>query len=125
MLLKAVPWNSEPAFASAWHDYRKRWIMYFVTWSFWGLGLVIAGHWGNLNSPFVGVKAIFTWLLLGSLLVNVICIFRLSGFRCPNCGKPFFGTVISKPWFYKNCFHCGLLTYSLEPLEQPIADDVD
>jgi hypothetical protein len=62
----------------------------------------------------------FLWIL-GTFYVSL----RLSFFRCPRCGKPFFSTWIYHNSLSRKCLHCGLPKYALsDPDASPKSKDI-
>ena len=41
-------------------------------------------------------------------LITGLAVFRLSNWRCPSCGKPYFLKGLNANHFTRRCLHCGL-----------------
>jgi hypothetical protein len=92
-----------------WQEYRKRRNLFFLIW----LGYI----------PAVGLTTILVSRMIGTftpsfvfagvwMVLFAIAGTRLSGWRCPRCGKPF----SRKSWYDKGllarkCVHCGLAKF--------------
>jgi hypothetical protein len=105
----ASPEDAAP-YAAAWRDYRRRWIL---------LGAAVLGCYGVLRSGsvldemlgFDGGGRVFGFVAIPALC---IALFRLLGWPCPRCGRPYalLHSYGDGPYggnlFTSRCVHCGL-----------------
>ena len=97
--------------AAAWRDYRKRTIVFWVVFLsyvpgvaaiFFAIGPSLAALTG-IKPDNIGMMIALCWMI-----AFAIAGFRLSLFRCPRCGEPFFSTWWYGNLFARQCVHCGL-----------------
>lgn len=90
---------------SSWQYYRHwRRVYWLVLLTFFpGVGgIVIIGEF-IFRSSLLAFLAFSVWAV--AFLESGV---RLLGFRCPQCGNPFFSRAFSYNTFAKKCVHCGL-----------------
>lgn len=100
-----------------WQTYRfwsrLSWLSMLLFFPFVG-GIGVLGV-KYLDSNVPGFIAFFVWWV-GGLAVG----FKVWGFPCPNCGRPFFKKTFLCNSFGWRCVHCGLPKWSL-PAQPPLA----
>src|SRR6266478_6515434 len=90
-----------------WKEYRRRQVVFFVSWLAVGLGM-LAPVWLH-NYQFPGLSLIFWFTLICFLTFLCLAHYRWRTWPCPRCGKSYF----SPGWYWwnfsrKTCVHCGL-----------------
>jgi len=79
--------SSQSDFSSAWQDYKKRQLWFYVIW-LGGIGVLLM-----LAYPLKMLQdsvALFYILLGGHFLASSVASWRLSHFNCPRCHERFF-----------------------------------
>jgi hypothetical protein len=102
-------------FAFAWDDYRRRRRWFFGVWLggipvfvVLSMSLIALLH---SDLPFYFVGGAY-------MLAFVIASLRLSFFRCPRCGHPFFTTWWRGNPLAQKCLHCRLPKWSESDLHE-------
>src|SRR5260370_32921113 len=97
--------SSQSDFSSAWQDYKKRQLWFYVSWlGGWAVLFILA-------YPLIMLLdsvALFYILLGGQLLASFVADWRLSHFNCPRCHG------MNNP-FGRRCVHCKLPKWQLDP----------
>jgi len=103
--------SSQSDFSSAWQDYKKRQLWFYVIW-LGGIGVLLM-----LAYPLKMLQdsvALFYILLGGQVCAFFLASRRLNRFKCPRCHEEFFTTFWHNP-FARRCVHCKLPKWQLNP----------
>jgi hypothetical protein len=103
-------------YASAWRDYRKRTIIFWIAFLgyvpgvaaiFFAIGPSLAALTG-IEPNNIGMMIALCWMIAFAILA-----IRRSLFRCPRCGGAFFSTLWYTNSFARKCVHCGLAKWAV------------
>lgn len=102
--------SSQSDFSSAWQDYKKRQLWFYVVLSGTAVLFILAYPLKMLTDYVV-----LFYILLGcQVLAFSVASFRLIHFKCPRCNEWFFTIFIHNP-FARRCAHCKLPKWQLNP----------
>jgi hypothetical protein len=92
------------AYSKIWRAHRKWRRLTLMAF----LGYLPFGMCAGAFERWIGIKDIGFWIAAPWFCFWVVCVFKLAGLRCPQCGKRFYsrsaaGNPLS-PW----CMNCGL-----------------
>jgi len=104
--------SSQPDFSSAWQDYKKRQLWFYVIW-LGGMAVVFMLAYPLTTLLHSGVP--FYILGGGWMLAFIVASLRLTLFKCPRCHEWFFTTLMSHNPFARRCVHCKLPKWQLNP----------
>jgi len=103
--------SSQPDFSSAWQDYKKRQLWFYVIWLG---GMAVVFMLAYPLTTLLDSIALFYILLAGQVCAFFVASRRLYRFKCPRCHEEFFTNLIHNP-FARRCVHCKLPKWQLNP----------
>jgi hypothetical protein len=103
--------SSQSDFSSAWQDYKKRQLWFYVIWLGGTAVLLILAY--PMRTLLDSVAPLYI-LAVGQILAFIVASLRLTHFKCPRCHEWFFTNLIHNP-FARRCVHCNLPKWQLNP----------
>ncbi len=101
-------------YSSAWQDYRRRRLWYYVIW-LGGIPVIFILNY--LLTKITHSEVPFAVMAVSWMLGFLVLGLRISYFKCPRCNETFFKTFFYHNPFARRCVHCQLPKYQSSPVQ--------